>query len=247
MEQQEHTALVTGGSRGIGRAAAEVLALRGWQIFLTYVHQQDTAESVCRGIMDRGGKARALALDVSDREAVGAFFREHIKGRVHLGVLVNNAGLTKDGLLLRMKTTDWNSVLQVNLDGPFACLQEAAKIMVKQKTGRIINISSIVGQSGNPGQANYCAAKAGLIGLTKAAARELGARNITVNAVAPGFIATDMTHELAPETREAYLQNIPLGRFGKPEDVAETVAWLASDQAGYITGQVIAVNGGLYM
>ncbi len=247
MDTQEQTALVTGGSRGIGRAVAEALAFQGWQVFLTYVHQQDQAETVCRGIIDRGGKARALALDVGDRDAVSAFFQEHIKGKVRLGVLVNNAGLTKDGLLLRMKKNDWDSVLQVNLDGPFACLQEAAKVMVKQKMGRIITLSSVVGQSGNPGQTNYCAAKAGVIGMTKAAAQELGARNITVNAVAPGFIATDMTGELAAETRDAYLKKIPLGRFGKPEDVAEAVAWLASDRAGYITGQVIAVNGGLYM
>ena len=247
MHENEQSALVTGGSRGIGRAVALTLAHRGWQVLLTYVREQDKADSVCREIQENGGSARALALDVSDREAVAAFFREHIKGKVRLGVLVNNAGLTKDGLLLRMKPNDWDQVLQVNLDGPFACLQEAAKIMVRQKIGRIINLSSVVGQSGNPGQANYCAAKAGIIGMTKAAARELGARNITVNAVAPGFITTDMTGELPPEARENYLKNIPLGRFGKPEDIAETVAWLASDQASYITGQVIAVNGGLYM
>lgn len=247
MHETEQSALVTGGSRGIGRAVAVTLGRRGWQVLLTYVRARDKAEAVCREIQNNGGAARALALDVSEREAVTAFFREHIKGKVHLGVLVNNAGLTKDGLLLRMKKSDWDQVLQVNLDGPFACLQEAAKIMVRQKIGRIINLSSVVGQSGNPGQANYCAAKAGIIGVTKAAARELGARNITVNAVAPGFITTDMTGELPPEARENYLKSIPLGRFGKPEDIAETVAWLASDQASYITGQVIAVNGGLYM
>jgi 3-oxoacyl-[acyl-carrier protein] reductase len=177
---------------------------------------------------------------------VALFFRESIKGQVNLGLLVNNAGVTKDGLLLRMKTADWDQVMQVNLNGAFACLQEAAKIMVRQRYGRIVNISSVVGQSGNPGQANYCSSKAGLIGLTKAAAMELAPRNITVNAVAPGFIATEMTESLEAQVRDAYLARIPLGRFGRPEDVAETVAWLASQRAGYITGQVIGVNGGLY-
>ncbi|MFW6054594.1 MAG: 3-oxoacyl-[acyl-carrier-protein] reductase [Thermodesulfobacteriota bacterium] len=247
MTELQETVLVTGGSRGIGRAIAETMGARGWQVFLTYVHQQEQAEAVCRRIISDGGKAAAFALDISDRDGVAAFFKEKIKGRVHLGVLVNNAGLTKDGLLLRMKRNDWDSVLGVNLDGPFACLQEAAKIMIRQKKGRIINISSVVGQSGNPGQANYCAAKAGIIGLTKSAAQELGVRNITVNAVAPGFVSTDMTRELDSEARKKFLERIPLGRLGEPEDIAETVAWLASDRAAYITGQVIAVNGGLYM
>ncbi|MCF8103946.1 MAG: 3-oxoacyl-[acyl-carrier-protein] reductase [Desulfohalobiaceae bacterium] len=247
MTELQETVLVTGGSRGIGRAIAETMGARGWQVFLTYVHQQEQAEDVCRRIMSNGGKAEAFALDISDRDGVAAFFKEKIKGRIHLGVLVNNAGLTKDGLLLRMKRNDWDSVLSVNLDGPFACLQEAAKIMIRQKKGRIINISSVVGQSGNPGQANYCAAKAGIIGLTKSAAQELGVRNITVNAVAPGFVSTDMTRDLDSEARKKFLERIPLGRLGEPEDIAETVAWLASDRAAYITGQVIAVNGGLYM
>lgn len=247
MNELKQTALVTGGSRGIGQAVAEALAASGWQVYLTYAQQQAKAESVCQGIISRGGTAQAFALDLSRREDVSAFFQKHIKNKVRLGVLVNNAGLTKDGLLLRLKKSDWDAVLQVNLDGPFACLQEAAKIMVKQKKGRIINLSSVVGLSGNPGQTNYCAAKAGIIGVTKAAAQELGVRNITVNAVAPGFIATDMTDELPDETRRKYLEKIPLGRFGTTQDVAETVVWLASDQAAYITGQVISVNGGLYM
>jgi 3-oxoacyl-[acyl-carrier protein] reductase len=246
MSEKAQTAIVTGGSRGIGRAIAEVLADHGWQVYITYTSRADMAEEVCAAIAERGGSARAYALDVSDRESVASFFRGSIKGQVHLGLLVNNAGVTKDGLLLRMKSTDWDRVMQVNLDGAFACLQEAAKIMVRQRTGRIVNITSVVGQSGNPGQANYCASKAGLIGLTKAAAMELAPRNVTVNAVAPGFIATEMTEALEPQVRDAYLARIPLGRFGRPEDVAETVAWLASEQAGYITGQVIGVNGGLY-
>jgi 3-oxoacyl-[acyl-carrier protein] reductase len=246
MTEQKLTAVVTGGSRGIGRAIAEVLAEHGWLVYVTYTSQPDQAHEVCARIAERGGSAHSFALDVSDREAVASFFRESIKGRVSLGLLVNNAGVTKDGLLLRMKSADWSDVLQVNLDGAFACLQEAAKIMVRQRFGRIVNISSVVGQSGNPGQANYCASKAGLIGLTKAAAMELAPRNITVNAVAPGFIATEMTEALEPGVRDAYLARIPLGRFGRPEDVGETVAWLASERAGYITGQVIGVNGGLY-
>jgi 3-oxoacyl-[acyl-carrier protein] reductase len=247
MEQDPKTALVTGGSRGIGKAIAQVLAMKGWQVYLTYVSQPDKAEQVCSAIREQGGQALPFALDVSDRTAVAAFFKERIKGQVDLDVLVNNAGMTRDGLLLRMKEKDWRDVLEVNLDGPFACLQEAAKIMVRQRKGRIINISSVIAQTGNPGQANYCAAKSGLLGLTKAAALELASRGITVNAVAPGFIATEMTDELDPQLRDAYLQRIPLGRFGEAEDVAQTVAWLASSEAGYITGQVIGVNGGLYL
>ncbi len=246
MNESQQTAIVTGGSRGIGRSIAEVLADHGWQVFVTYTSKPDLAEEVCAAIAERGGSARAFALDVSDREAVALFFRESIKSKVNLGLLVNNAGVTKDGLLLRMKAADWDQVMQVNLNGAFACLQEAAKIMVRQRYGRIVNISSVVGQSGNPGQANYCSSKAGLIGLTKAAAMELAPRNITVNAVAPGFIATEMTKSLEQQVRDAYLARIPMGRFGRPEDVAETVAWLASERAGYITGQVIGVNGGLY-
>jgi 3-oxoacyl-[acyl-carrier protein] reductase len=160
---------------------------------------------------------------------------------------VNNAGITKDGFLVRMKPEDWQQVVRVNLDGTFYCLQEAARIMLRQRTGRIINISSLVGQSGNPGQANYCASKAGIIGLTKSAALELAPRGITVNAVAPGFIATEMTEQLDPGLKEQYMERIPLGRQGTPEEVARTVAWLASDHAGYITGQVIGINGGLYV
>jgi len=247
MQEHSKTALVTGGSRGIGKAIARVLALKGWQVFLTYVSQSDKAEQVCSSIREQGGEALAFALDVSDRAAVASFFKERIKGRVDLDVLVNNAGMTRDGLLLRMKEKDWRDVLEVNLDGPFALLQEAAKIMVRQRKGRIINISSVIAQTGNPGQANYCAAKSGLLGLTKAAALELASRGITVNAVAPGFIATEMTDELDPQLRDDYLQRIPLGRFGEAEDVAQTVAWLASSEAGYITGQVIGVNGGLYL
>ncbi len=240
------TALVTGASRGIGRAIALALAARGLNVYITYASKADEAHSVVASIEAAGGKAAAFKLDVSDSEAVAAFFSAEIKDKVHLAVLVNNAGITKDGFVVRMKDEDFDNVLGVNLRGAFVCAREAAKIMSRQRQGRIINITSVVGQMGNAGQANYCAAKAGLIGLTKSLAKELASRNITVNAVAPGFIETDMTASLPAEAREAYAKAIPLGRFGAAEDVAETVSFLASPGAAYITGQVIAVNGGLY-
>ncbi|MFP4212784.1 MAG: 3-oxoacyl-[acyl-carrier-protein] reductase [Desulfohalobiaceae bacterium] len=246
MSELPQTALVTGGSRGIGKAICRKLAEAGWQVYFTYVSQKGQAEQVAQEIQEAGGQARAFALDIQDQQAVVEFFREHIQKKVYLDVLVNNAGSTRDGLLARMKPEDWEDVLRINLFGPFFCLQQAARVMLRQKKGRIINISSVVAQSGNPGQSNYCAAKAGLLGLTKAAALELASRNITVNAVAPGFISTEMTRELGQEMQEQYQQRIPLGRLGQPQDVAHTVAWLASEAAGYVTGQVIGVNGGLY-
>ncbi|MDL2315807.1 3-oxoacyl-[acyl-carrier-protein] reductase [Desulfovibrio sp. OttesenSCG-928-A18] len=239
-------AVVTGGSRGIGKAIAESLGAAGYQVFLTYVSKPAEAEAVVAGIEARGGKARAFSLNVADSEAVSAFFQEKIKDKVRLGLLVNNAGITKDGFLVRMKDEDFDGVYAVNLRGAFNCLREAAKIMSKQRFGRIVNISSVVGQMGNPGQVNYSAAKAGLIGMTKSAAKELAGRGITVNAVAPGFIETDMTRALPEEIRAQYLQHIPLKRFGEVEEVADAVLFLASDKAGYITGQVLAVNGGMY-
>lgn len=238
------TALVTGGSRGIGRAIAVALARDGYQIIITYVSRPSDAEETLALI---GGRGAAFALDVGDTAAVETLFAAEIKGRVDLAVLVNNAGITRDGLLLRMKTEAFGQVLDVNLQGAFTCSREAAKLMTKRKHGRIINISSVVGQMGNAGQSNYSAAKAGLIGLTKACAKELASRNITVNAIAPGFIETDMTSGLDEKTRSLYIDAIPLGRLGATSDVAEAVAFLASDRASYITGQVIAVNGGLYM
>ncbi|MGM0423608.1 MAG: 3-oxoacyl-[acyl-carrier-protein] reductase [Thermodesulfobacteriota bacterium] len=246
MSELPRTALVTGGSRGIGKAIAQRLAERGWQVYFTYVSQKEQAHQVVEGIQAQGGRAQAFALDIQDQQAVADFFREYIQKKVFLDVLVNNAGKTRDGLLLRMKPEDWEDILRINLSGAFFCLQQAAKVMLKQKKGRIINISSVVAQSGNPGQSNYCAAKAGLLGLTKAASLELASRNITVNAVAPGFISTEMTDGLGQEMQQQYLQRVPLGRLGQPEDVANTVAWLASEEAGYVTGQVIGVNGGLY-
>ena len=246
MSELTSTALVTGGSRGIGKAVAETLAREGFQVYLTYVSKPEEAEAVAAGINAAGGSARAFRLDVSAAAAVAAFFQEEIREKVVLDVLVNNAGITKDGLILRMKDEDFDRVLDVNLSGAFTCLREAAKLMTKQRRGRIVNITSVVGQMGNAGQVNYSAAKAGLIGMTKSAAKELAGRNVTVNAVAPGFIETDMTAKLTDEIRAAYIEAIPLRRLGLPQDIADAVAFLASDKAGYITGQVIAVNGGMY-
>lgn len=240
------TALVTGGSRGIGRAIAELLARRGFQVMFTYVSRREEAEQVCDAIAAVGGKAETYPLDVGDAAAVERFFANDVKDKVNLAVLVNNAGITNDGLLLRMKDDAFDRVLAVNLRGAFVCSREAAKLMTKRRHGRIINITSVVGQMGNAGQANYSAAKAGIIGLTKACARELASRQITVNAVAPGFIETEMTAALGDKLRDEYIQSIPLKRLGTVEDVAETVAFLASESASYITGQVIAVNGGMY-
>lgn len=240
------SALVTGASRGIGRAIAESLADKGYQVIITYVSRAEDAVNVVEDIAARGGRAKAFALNVADGKAVEDLFRTEIKNRLNLQALVNNAGITHDGLLLRMSEEAFDKVLDVNLRGAFLCTREAAKIMTKQRSGRIVNISSVVGQMGNPGQTNYSASKAGLIGLTKACAKELASRNITVNAVAPGFIESEMTAALDEKTREEYLAFIPLKRFGLTRDVANTVAFLLSDSASYITGQVIAVNGGMY-
>ncbi|WP_027368822.1 3-oxoacyl-[acyl-carrier-protein] reductase [Desulfocurvibacter africanus] len=247
MSELTKTALVTGGSRGIGKEIAKRLAADGFQVYLTYVSKPELAEQVVAEIAASGGKAKAFLLDSGDREAVARFFAGEIKDKVLLSVLVNNAGITRDGLIMRMKDDDWDKVLDINLSGAFAFLREAAKIMTRQREGRIINISSVVGQSGNAGQANYSAAKAGLIGLTKASALELASRNVTVNAVAPGFIETDMTAVLPDKVRESLLERIPLKRLGQAADIAAAVSFLASEGAGYVTGQVLAVNGGMYM
>lgn len=247
MSELTKTALVTGGSRGIGRAIAKALAADGLQVFLTYVSRPAEAAAVAGEIRAAGGQAREFCLDVSDRAAVAEFFAAEIRDKVFLSALVNNAGMTRDGLILRMKDEDWDRVLDVNLTGPFACLREAARIMARQRAGRIVNLSSVVGQMGNAGQANYVAAKAGLIGLTKTAARELASRGVTVNAVTPGFIATDMTAGLPEAAVARFLESVPLGRPGSAEDVAGAVRFLVSEQAAYITGQVLAVNGGMYM
>jgi 3-oxoacyl-[acyl-carrier protein] reductase len=245
-EKLTSTALVTGGSRGIGKAIALRLAHDGYQVFLTYVSKPEQAQEVCKTIHAQGGKASCFKIDVSDWDQVREFFKNEIKKKVSLDVLVNNAGITKDGLIMRMKPEQWQQVLDVNLGGCFVCLQQAAVIMMKQRYGRIINITSVVGQRGNAGQANYAASKAGVIGLTKTAAQELAGRSITVNAVAPGFIETDMTSVLPDEVKEKFLSNIPAGTLGTPEDIAEAVAFFASPKAGYINGQILGVNGGMY-
>lgn len=244
--QAHATALVTGGSRGIGRAVAKALARDGYEVLLTYVSRPQEAEGTVAEICAAGGKARAFALDVSDSPAVVDFFAAEIKDKVDLAVLVNNAGITKDGFLVRMKDDDFDKVIGINLRGAFVCTREAAKIMSKSRKGRIINISSVVGQMGNAGQANYAAAKAGMIGLTKSCAKELASRNVTVNVVAPGFVETEMTAVLTEEVRATYAEAVPMKRMGTVEDIAEAVSFLASNKAAYITGQVLAVNGGLY-
>ena len=245
MSEQLSTALVTGGSRGIGKAIAETLAKAGYQVYLTYVSKADEAEAVARNIVAAGGKACAFRLDVADAEAVAAFFKERIKDQVELDVLVNNAGITKDGLLMGMSEEAFDRVIETNLKGTFNCIRFAARPMIRQKSGCIINMASVVGVAGNAGQANYAASKAGVIGLTKTAARELASRGIRVNAIAPGFIETDMTEVLSDKVKEASVSQIPLGHFGKPEDVANLAAFLASEAAAYITGQVIHCDGGM--
>ena len=240
------TALVTGGSRGLGRAIAQTLARDGYQVYLTYVSRPEDAEATCESIRAAGGKAKAFRVDTGDPAAIVALFENEIKDKVDLRVLVNNAGMIKDGLMIRMKNEDFDRVIDVNLRGAFVCTREAAKLMSKVRKGYIINITSLSGERGNFGQVNYAASKAGMTGLTKAAALELASRNITVNAVSPGFITTDMTGSVKPEIQEKVLAAIPLGRAGDPQDVAEAVAFFASGKADYITGQELDVNGGMY-
>lgn len=240
-------ALVTGAARGIGRTIALALAQPDRMIFLNDLLPVEEALETVREVEANGAKAAYLQFNVADLAQVEKAIEDIIKESGRLDILVNNAGITRDQLLVRMKEEDWDLVLSVNLKGAFNCLKAAARPMIKQRFGRIINISSIVGMMGNAGQANYVASKAGLVGLTKSAARELASRNITVNAVAPGFIETAMTQNLPEKVREAMLAQIPLNRFGSPEEVAYAVAFLASDQAAYITGQVMHVNGGMLM
>lgn len=241
------TALITGGTRGIGKAVVHKMAALGYQVYFTYVSRPELAQEVCAQVAALGGQAQGFLVDVSDWGAVAEFFKQEIKDKVDLALLVNNAGITQDTLLVRMRPEQWEQVLKVNLTGAFICLQQAAKIMMRQRQGAIVNIASVVGQMGNAGQANYCASKAGLIGLTKAAALELAPRNITVNAVAPGFIETDMTEKLPQEVRDKYLERIPLNTLGTPQAIADAVAFLASKDSAYLTGQVLGINGGMYM
>ena len=240
-------ALVTGAARGIGKTIALALAQPDLMLYINDVTPLEAAAETIREVEARGARAAYRQFNVAVLPEVEQAVEDIIKESGRLDILVNNAGITRDGLLVRMKEEDWDQVLAVNLKGAFNCLKAAAKPMIKQRFGRIINISSIVGIMGNAGQANYVASKAGLVGLTKSAARELASRNITVNAVAPGFIETAMTQNLPEKVREAMLAQIPLNRFGTPEEVAHAVAFLASDQAAYITGQVMHVNGGMLM
>ena len=239
------TALVTGGGRGIGRAIALALGEAGAEVVVNYSSSAAAADEVVAAITTAGGKAYALQANVSVETEVDGLIRTVLERSGRLDVLVNNAGITRDGLLMRMKTDDWQSVIDLNLSGVFLCTRAVARPMLKQKSGRIINITSVVGLMGNAGQANYAAAKAGVIGLTRSTAKELSSRGITVNAVAPGFIATDMTKDL---DAESILKDIPLGTFGTQEQVAGAVRFLAADPAAaYITGQVLQVDGGMVM
>ena len=240
-------ALITGASRGIGRAIAVKLADHGVEVIINYFGNEAAAEEAVSEIRVSGGHATALRADVSNAPEVSAMLAEIKKTYGRLDILVNNAGITRDTLLLRMKADDWESVLNTNLTGAFNCTKEALKLILKSENGCIINIASVVGLMGNPGQCNYSAAKAGLIGFTKSLARELAGKNIRVNAVAPGFIETDMTSVLSQENRMKLKEQIPLGRLGSPEDVANTVLFLTLPSSGYITGQTINVDGGMVM
>jgi 3-oxoacyl-[acyl-carrier protein] reductase len=244
MNLTSRVALVTGASRGIGRATALALARQGATVVTAA--RGDNARPVADEIVAAGGVAEALALDVTDPSAVEAALASVLERHGRIDILVSNAGITRDQLLLRMKRDDWDAVIATNLTASFTICQAALRPMLKQRSGRVIAISSVVGQMGNAGQANYAASKAGLIGFCKSMAREVASRGITVNVVAPGLIETDMTKALTGASREDWAEKIPLGRLGRPEDVAHAVCFLASDEASYITGHVLAVNGGMY-
>lgn len=241
------TAVVTGASRGIGRAIALLLASEGAKVTVNYSGSQQRAEEVVQEIEANGGQAIAVQADVTSADSVKELMAKTLEAFGTIDLLVNNAGITKDNLLMRMKEDEWDSVIDTNLKGVFLCTKAVSRQMMKQRAGRIVNLASVVGIAGNPGQANYVAAKAGVIGLTKTTAKELAARGITVNAVAPGFITTDMTEALGDDMKEQLLSGIPLGSLGEPQDVAKAVAFFLSDDASYITGQVLNVDGGMVM
>ncbi len=242
---QGKIALVTGASKGIGRAVAVALAAKGAYVVVNYNGSESKAQETCQLITEAGGECEMMRFNVAEETETTEAIQEIIKKHGALDILVNNAGITKDGLLMRMSDEDFDAVYSVNLKGTFHTIRAVSRQMLKQKSGRIINISSVSGVLGNAGQANYSASKAGVIGLTKSVARELASRGVTVNAVAPGFIETDMTENMPQAAKDGALGQIPLGRMGKPEDIAETVAFLASENAAYITGQVICVDGGM--
>ena len=243
----KRTILVTGGSRGIGRGICLAFAHADNHIFFNYSSAGEAAAQTEKLVAEAGGTATGVQVNVASEKEVAGFVARALDDTGRIDVLVNNAGITRDGLLVRMKESDWEDVLNINLKGTFLCIKAVTKPMMKQRYGRIINVSSVVGVSGNPGQANYVASKAGIIGLTKGVAKELASRNITANVVAPGYIETDMTADLADKAKEAMVSQIPLGRPGTAEDIAAAVVFLASDEAAYITGQTIHVSGGMYM
>ena len=239
-------AFITGASRGIGRGCAIALSAGGAKVVLA-ARQLDKLEEVAAEIRAAGGETFVVPIDLASQDSIKEAFSKASKEFGRIDILINNAGLTRDGLAMRMKRDDWDAVIQTNLSGSFFCIQQVMPAMVRERWGRIVNITSVVGESGNAGQANYAASKAGLIGLTKSLARELASRNITVNAVAPGFVETDMTASLSEELKLKITESVPLKRIGKPEDIAAAVKFLTSDEASYITGHVLDVNGGMFM
>ncbi|MCF8069036.1 MAG: 3-oxoacyl-[acyl-carrier-protein] reductase [Desulfobacterales bacterium] len=246
-ENTKRTVVVTGGSRGIGRAICLAFADADTHVYFNYSSAATAAAETEKLVADASGKATGMCVNVADQKSVEDFMDKIVEETGRIDVLVNNAGITKDGLLVRMSEQDWDDVMDINLKGSFFCTKAAARVMMKQRSGNIVNITSVVGASGNAGQANYSSSKAGMIGFTKSVAKELAARGITVNAVAPGYIETDMTAEMSEKATAAMMGRIPLCRAGKPEDIAGVVRFLTSDMASYITGQVIHVNGGMYI
>ncbi|MFA9407523.1 MAG: 3-oxoacyl-[acyl-carrier-protein] reductase [Candidatus Dadabacteria bacterium] len=239
-------ALITGGSRGIGKSISKRLASQGATVVINYIQNETAAENTKKEIEESGGQVFTSKFDVADFDAVHEEVDKIIEKLGGLHILINNAGITKDTLLMRMKEEDWDNVISINLKGVFNCTKAVTRNMFKQREGRIVNLTSVVGEMGNAGQTNYAASKAGIIGFTKACAREMASRGITVNAVSPGFIKTEITDELTEELKKDYISRIPLNRFGTPEDIAGAVAFLVSDDAAYITGEVFRVNGGIY-